>query len=488
MADRNAEYTVHTKAVPRELFPRGVRFSLGVPPDPVSRRGKKQPGPAAERRSTLDKLQLWHAWFLYRAIMDGLVSVDEVVRRVDQLGRDAVEEMRREIEVRRLGEIPTYEAMVAEYLASGEVARLKPATRAGVTGRLGKLGRWVDPDESTNPEQLPLSATRFDQVRRGALLAAIQGTVDADSTRESYRSTVSGLYTWAIEREAEEARLAGRAPRWTENVAALVEPWKARPRIITASPDQVLRLLTAAEPYQEAYLRAFLQLGLREDELIHTRKHLDLNLRDWRWVIQARGPDPRHTCRQCRHEGWSPKTERSHRRLRIPATVTVRDERAEAGGDVLGQLAAAAHTADADALRSLVLRVVGSGPRRVANPLRTALTRYLELYPCADGDFFFRNPRTGAPWTAGRLDVDFRRLCERADVPYGRGVPNGLTIHSLRDTCATELVRAGVRESVIARLLGDTVETVTEWYVHLTEDDVADGVSRGPAYDLEAAA
>ncbi len=444
---RSAEYTVKKKSVPRDLFPSGeVRFSLGVPPTPRSRRGLRQSGPAEERRKTLDKLQLWLAWDVYRAIADGLITVDEVVRRIEQVGRIAVEEMRNEFALRRLGAMPSLGQQVEAYLGSEEVERLGDGTRAGVTSRLRKLGRWVNPDRETNPKEFAFSSTPFDRVESSELLAAIKASAAADSTRESYRTTVSGLYTWSIAKEAESARLSSRPPRWTENVAAMIDPWKAIPRIVTASPDQVLRLLAAAEPYQEAYLRAFLQLGLREAELIHTRRHLDLDLRDWRWRIQPRAPDPRCRCLKCRGKGWSPKTSRSIRKLRVP-------------GKVDGE----------------------------ANPLRAALARYLELHPCEDGDFVFRNPRTGDVWTAGKLDQDFYRLCDRAEVPWGTKTPGGLTIHSLRDTCATELVRRGVRESVIARLLGDTVETIVEWYVHLTDDDIADGISRGPSYSLEAA-
>jgi integrase len=84
------------------------------------------------------------------------------------------------------------------------------------------------------------------------------------------------------------------------------------------------------------------------------------------------------------------------------------------------------------------------------------------------------------------LATDFQSLCDRADVKYGREVEGGITLHTLRHTCATNLVRAGVRESIIAAILGDTVQTVVDTYVNLTEDDLAAGVSRGPSFDLAA--
>lgn len=57
-----------------------------------------------------------------------------------------------------------------------------------------------------------------------------------------------------------------------------------------------------------------------------------------------------------------------------------------------------------------------------------------------------------------------------------------MTLHTFRHTSITNLVRAGVRESVIAHLHGDTVQTIVRVYVHLTPADLADAISKGPRY------
>ncbi len=200
-----------------------------------------------------------------------------------------------------------------------------------------------------------------------------------------------------------------------------------------ATEEQVVRLLLAAEPYQTAYLRALVQMGWREAELIHTRLGMDLNLKTWRWVMHDHPPDHRCGCPDCKADGWQPKGDNSYRALQV-----------------LGEV-------------------------------RDAIQKYLEDYPAGEGDYCFRDPATGRIWTAAALAHDFRGLCERADVTYGR--KQGITLHSLRHTCATNLIRAGVRESVVAKILGDTVETIVRYYVHLTEEDTARGLAKGPRFN-----
>jgi integrase len=279
----------------------------------------------------------------------------------------------------------------------------------------------------------------LDRLVRSDVERAIQAIGGKPNTSESYRLAVSALFTWSIQEERERARAEQRAPRWDVNPASLVESYSREARVGTVSDEDVMKLLTAAEPYQEAYLRAFLHLGLRLGELQHTRLGPDLDVGAWLWRIQRRGPDRRCACPQCSHHGWSPKTRQSVRTIAVP-----------------GEPAA----------------------------LREAIRTYLRLYPTEPGEFVFRNPRTDRVWISRSLATDFQGLCERAEVRYGRETEGGITLHTLRHTCATSLIRAGVRESIVAALLGDTVRTVVETYVNLSAEDLAAGVSRGPAYEL----
>ena len=419
---RAPRFDIRAGDVPRDLFPTGrVRFSLGA-----------TGAEARRRRERLNDLRVWGAWDILRAIQDGRLHVAEVCRRLRQDGERAVAELRQELAAAKIGAPPTLATEAARYLEWYEARR---GEMSAITRR-SELNRALAVE---TPEGVRLGEIRIDQVTVGDIEAAVLAVSERPNTRESIRLALSGLFTWSIREEVERARKEKRAPRWTVNPASTAEKSERTRRIVTASEEQVLALLAAAEIYQEAYLRAFLHLGFREGELIHTRMHADLEIPAWTWRIQRRGPDARCPCKQCQGRGWRPKTRRSVRTLLVPETPPA---------------------------------------------LRGAILRYLEAYPCEPADFVFRNPRTGGVWHARALADDFAALCARAGVRYGRDVPGGITLHTLRHTCATELIRRGVRESVVAALLGDTVQTIVNTYVHLTPEDLADGVREGPAYEL----
>lgn len=448
-ASRSLDFEIRSGDVPRDLFPTGrVKFSLGV-----ARASDARDAEATRRRVELLKLRGWRAWDVLRAIQDGQLNVAIVATAIENNGRDALPELRRQLEMVRIGAVPTLDQEKERYLAWHEKHRGEQ-THAGVRARLGKI-LGVEVELTPGEPAVRFGGARVDQVTKAHVERAIHALDVAPSTRETYRTTLSGLFTWSIEDEAETARTQGRAARWSVNPTSKVEVGYHSPRKKTASEEQVLSLVAAAEPYQLAYLRAFLHLGLRRDELRHTRLHDDLDLETWHWTIQPRGPDARCGCPQCRGSGWKPKGwPRFKNSLR---TILVPEVRAcaEPGAPEL---------------------------------LRTAIADYLAAYPCEPGDFVFRNPRTGMIWTVAALTRDFKALCERADVRYGQGTPGGLHLHILRHTCATRLVQAGERESVIAALLGDTVDSIVKNYVHLTEEDLANAVRRGPSYALRSAA
>lgn len=436
---RPIEFDRASRVVPRDRFPDGrVRFSLGA----AGREGQA-------RRTEITKVWVWRAWDVLQGLAAGDLDPGNVAAAVKAEGEAALGKLRREAAAKAAGGIPTVREMAERYLAHYDRGRREEHSVKQIRSRLlghrpgrGFCQRPLTPEEAAPGEDgtpVPVGMLPFPTLTGPITERVIEDGWEASATREAIRLAVSGLYTWAIDEEARAARDAGRAPRWSINPAAEVESYERRPRHATASEAQVLALLQNAELHQLAYLRVFLHLGLREDELIHTRLHLDLDMETWLWRIQGRGPDERHGCIQCQKRGWTPKAARSWRVLLVPTSPA---------------------------------------------PLRAALRDYWESYPCEAGDFLFRNPRTGRPWDAGRLRADFRALCRRAEVTYGRKTPGGITLHDLRATCATRLVQAKERESVIAALLGDTVQTIVKTYVRLTERDTADAVSRGPRYEI----
>lgn len=423
---RAPDFEVRSRAVPRDLFPGGVvRFSLGV-----------TGADARSRRAALRQLVVWRAWDVLRAIQEGALDAGNVAAQIKAEGELALAPLRESVRAANVGALPTLDDERAAYLDWYGSGRREEHSVRQITSRL-KLLADVTLSDVGRLGDLSIARVTPDLIER-----AINQRWSAATTRESIRGAVSGLYSWSVERERIRAKQASETPRWDENPASGVEAYERRPRVVTASERQVIALLAHAELHQVAYLRAFVHLGMREDELIHTRLHVDLDTETWLWRIQGRGPDERHGCVQCRGSGWTPKTKRSWRTLLVPA-----------------------------------------------NPpeLRAAIRDYLGAYPCDEGEFVFRNPRTGKPWDAKKLDADFSRLCARAEVTYGRRVAGGITLHDLRATCATRLVQLKERESVIAALLGDTVQTIVHTYVRLQATDLADCVSRGPAYHVPEA-
>lgn len=419
---RYPEYDVRGRDIPREVFPEGrVRFSLGA------RRGVKG------LRDRMEDLRHWGAWDVLRAIMDGRLHPRTVGQEVRREGRRAVAKLRQQLEAEAAGAVPTWQREVNRYVEWYRANR-RPRSYVQVRSRLKRLG------EQSMPAGAVLHELGIDQITKADIETAVQQISNNPNTQEALRLAASGLFRWSCEEEAERARTAKHDPRWKVNPAAKVERRERQKRVVTVAQPSVLRLIAAAEPYQEAYLRAFLHMGFRRAELMHTRLHDDLDLRDWRWQVQGRLSDARCGCPSCQSEtGWQPKSKRSVRTLLVPDQP---------------------------------------------EPLRGVIARYLDLHPAEPGDFAFRNPRTNRVWDEGRLEADFATLCKRADVRYGARVPGGITLHALRHTCATELVRRGERESIIAALLGDSVDTIVEWYVHLNPQDLADAVSRGPRYEV----
>jgi integrase len=394
-----------------------------------------KPGAEARRRRELlhEHLRLGQEWELLRALDDGLLHAAEVVRRLRQGGARAIPELRADVERARAGAVPTFLQEAGRYLEWYGRKR-QPKSLKATRHRLKRIGEQAAEGGEGTVDDVPVPLVTTAMLER-----ALEAVSSSPKTQEGLRAAASGLYSWSVARETDAARTEKRLPRWEANPASAVEVAEPVQTVTTATDEQILALIAGAELYQLAYLRAFLHLGLRADELVHTRLHADLDVERWLWRVQARPPDPRCRCLQCAPggQGWSPKSKRGHRSFAVPARP---------------------------------------------EPLRGALGAYLGAHPAAPGDFFFRRP-SGRGWSYAMLAHDFGRLCERAGVRYGRGEPGAITLHALRHTCATGLIRAGVRESVVADLLGDTLDTISRFYVHLTAEDIADGVSRGPAYD-----
>mgnify|MGYP000167901170 CR=1 FL=1 len=73
--------------------------------------------------------------------------------------------------------------------------------------------------------------------------------------------------------------------------------------------------------------------------------------------------------------------------------------------------------------------------------------------------------------TAGSLSKAFKKFVRLAD-----NVPNTITLHGLRHSCATDLLRKNVPIHLVQKIMGHSSIDVTKIYEHLDENDLKDAV------------
>lgn len=112
-------------------------------------------------------------------------------------------------------------------------------------------------------------------------------------------------------------------------------------------------------------------------------------------------------------------------------------------------------------------RLTQKRKKRVTIPLHPELLFALETERClrkpAPGDCVLMNPATGKPLTRPGL---YRRI-----IALGRraGVPNAHP-HRFRDTFVVDLLLKGASPYDVAKLLGDTIETVEKHYMPFVKE------------------
>jgi len=110
---------------------------------------------------------------------------------------------------------------------------------------------------------------------------------------------------------------------------------------------------------------------------------------------------------------------------------------------------------------------------------RTELLPLLEDYRerFAGEETFFVNPRSGERWSYSAFAFQMELDVTAAGLVYGQRrdgevTPEGVTPHTFRHTLATWLCQDDVSLVKIARILGDTVETVERHYAHHVPTDL----------------
>jgi site-specific recombinase XerD len=73
--------------------------------------------------------------------------------------------------------------------------------------------------------------------------------------------------------------------------------------------------------------------------------------------------------------------------------------------------------------------------------------------------------------SAGSLSRSFKKFVRLADK-----VPNTVTLHGLRHSCATDMLRRGVPLEIVQKVMGHSSPVVTQIYEHLVQNDVKNAI------------
>ena len=270
------------------------------------------------------------------------------------------------------------------------------------------------------------------------------------STRAKNRKILRAWFNWELMREGERAEDQRRQALFTVNVfdasgSGYSAPTKdARARVEDRqtrrfNPDEMERLVAAADEPWRWIITIACGLGLRPGELIHVRWLEDVrplpDRNGYNVLLNGdRGRDLRCGCRQCKsRRGWAPKN--GPRRYVLDRTY-----------DRLGWISPICDAVDA----ALTLRRPSRGD-----------------FLCPDHDDWSR------PWTNNKLNRALHELGERAHVVTGLNAHGGRTFHSFRHTCACEMLEAGITHPHAAYWIGDSLKEFMRTYGKPTDEAMA---------------
>lgn len=125
------------------------------------------------------------------------------------------------------------------------------------------------------------------------------------------------------------------------------------------------------------------------------------------------------------------------------------------------------------------VRFLGKGGKERIVPLldetRAALCQWLGKRGVGKpGDRVFLN-RYGNPLGKRGIQQNLRRFLERGGI-----YRPGLSVHKLRHTCLTLLLKSGVNLKVLKEIAGHTTISTTEIYTHVTGEEISDSLKKHP--------
>lgn len=290
-----------------------------------------------------------------------------------------------------------------------------------------------------------------------AALSDVEGGIE-QSTYDSYRKDCKKWLNWEIQKERDRAHADNREPFFTRNIFKAEEsryssPNEDRHKTVAEVQDgrrlyveEADAMLEAAGPRLHFLFHLCRVLGLRPGEPPHLRYIDDVRPLDegdgYQVDIQGgRGPDPRCGCPLCCSlKGWAPKNG--------PRTYHL-----DRALDAIGWV----------------------------TPLCDHLDRWIAMRDPAPGDLLIPSP--GDPnraWSNQDMNRKFHAIADELreagvcpQLVTGRDKPRGLTMHSWRHTCASEMLEAGVPHALAAEWIGDELEEFKDTYGRPKASEVA---------------
>lgn len=290
-----------------------------------------------------------------------------------------------------------------------------------------------------------------------AALSDVEGGIE-QSTYESYRKDCKKWLNWEIQKERDRAHADDREPFFTRNVFKADESRYSSPdpdRHKTVAevqhgkrlfPDEADAMMEAAGPREHILFHLCRVLGLRPGEPPHLRYIDDVRpLKEgdgYQVDIQGgRDPDPRCGCTLCNSpKGWAPKNG--------PRTYILDREM-----DNIGWI----------------------------TPLCDHLDRWIAMRAPSPGDLLVPSPDgPDQAWSNQDMNRKFHAVADELrengicpQLVTGRDKPRGLTMHSWRHTCASEMLEWGRPHALAAEWIGDELEEFKKTYGRPDPKEVA---------------
>ena len=239
----------------------------------------------------------------------------------------------------------------------------------------------------------------------------------APRSQANNRTLLTKIWRRAIRSEASHARMEGRRPRYV----SVDNPWeeieladnaKTEPAILTYEQWLELSRRNEGRP-QHALLAACCLAGLRQQEAAHLRTALDINWEENEILIRVHGPNDEGG----EWEEWKPKNNNSVRRVpMIPE-------------------------------------------------LRTVLRRHIDRGHAGER-YLIRGAESDSPLSMTTCRKWAKDSFRRGRLHYGTD-QGQYTLHSLRHSVASWMLREGAPVNVVAEFLGNTAKVVLDFYSHL---------------------